>query len=545
MMVKSWLAVGSLLAFAHVCSAFLSPASPLSALSATRSTGLLSRVPSSRKFFAPSARKFGARFSSPQAAASSETASSLDPALFAAKSEALASLAPIQDPFRGESIVSLSAVKNLELDLDAGKISFVVELGAPDLKGEVKAACDAAVRELEWVKDVSITMAALPPADEMRSASMQAATGLSKVKNVILCASCKGGVGKSTTAVNFAFTLHEMGYKVGIMDVDVYGPSLPTMAVPDRPFNPEVDIVGNEISPVVCKGVKLMSVGFINPHDSFVLRGAKVSPLVQQLISTTAWGDLDYLIIDMPPGTGDIHLTLSQMESLKIDAAVIVTTPQRLSFVDVVKGVEMFDKVGVPSVAVVENMAYLDTSPLQASVDTFAERHSLSEDAKGELLELVGAGDALFGAGHRQRLAEMWGIVNTFSLPLNGNIAKQGDAGVPYVVQNPDSAPSKVFKELAKSVVEEVRRLKEEPDSTPSIAFDQKTKELVINGKQRMKPVDLRRLCRSPANDPKRVPEDIAPAEMTPLGRYAVQIIWTDGHQSLMPYRAFVDGYDK
>ena len=179
---------------------------------------------------------------------------------------------------------------------------------------------------------------------------------------MVLCASCKGGVGKSTTAVNLAYSLQAQGQKVGILDVDIYGPSLPTMVTPSRPFNPAEDIVGNAITPVDGDGVRLMSMGYINPFDNFVLRGAKVTPLVQQLISTTQWGDLDYLIVDMPPGTGDIHLTLAQMDGLRIDAAVIVTTPQRLSFVDVVKGVEMFDKVGIPSVAVVENMAYLDSS---------------------------------------------------------------------------------------------------------------------------------------------------------------------------------------
>ena len=202
----------------------------------------------------------------------------------------------------------------------------------------------------------------MAPVDETRAASAAAATGLQGVKNVVLCASCKGGVGKSTTSVNLAYSLHAQGHKVGILDVDIYGPSLPTMVTPVRPFNPAEDIVGNAITPVDGDGVKLMSMGYINPFDNFVLRGAKVTPLVQQLISTTQWGDLDYLIIDMPPGTGDIHLTLAQMDGLRIDAAVIVTTPQRLSFVDVVKGVEMFDKVGIPSVAVVENMAYFESS---------------------------------------------------------------------------------------------------------------------------------------------------------------------------------------
>jgi Mrp family chromosome partitioning ATPase len=269
----------------------------------------------------------------------------VDPKVFAAKSEVLAILSGVQDPYRGNGIVALAAVKDLIVDMDGGSVSLKVELGAPDLKGEVKVEIETALRTLPWVKQVSLTMAALPPQDSLREASRKAANGLNGVKNVVACASCKGGVGKSTTAVNLAFSLRAKGYKVGIFDVDIYGPSLPTMVRPERPFNPYEDIVGNAINPPSMMDVKLMSVGFINPQDSFVLRGAKISPLVQQLVSTTQWGDLDYLIIDMPPGTGDIHLTLSQMEDFKIDAAVIVTTPQRLSFIDVVKGVEMFDKV--------------------------------------------------------------------------------------------------------------------------------------------------------------------------------------------------------
>ena len=162
---------------------------------------------------------------------------------------------------------------------------------------------------------------------------------------------------------------------------------------------------------------------------------------MQQLISTTQWGNLDYLIIDMPPGTGDIHLTLAQMDGLRIDAAVIVTTPQRLSFVDVVKGVEMFDKVGIPSVAVVENMAYLENSQgTQGSdaITAFAAKYSLGAEAQEELKELLGAKQFVFGQGHRQRLVDMWGIVNSFSIPIDAAVAKQGDSGTPFVTLFPD-----------------------------------------------------------------------------------------------------------
>jgi len=228
----------------------------------------------------------------------------IDPREFQAKSEVLAALASVQDPTRGESVVSLRAVSGVQVNPDAGTVAVTVELAVPDLSGEVKAEIEVALRELEWVKEMSVTMTAAPPADDIRAASEVEASGLSKVKNVVMCASCKGGVGKSTTSVNLAYSLAAQGLKVGILDVDVYGPSLPTMVRPERAFSPQEDIVGNRIAPVMAHGVKLMSIGFINPVDSFVLRGAKVSPLVQQLVGTTDWGELDFLIIDMPPGTG-------------------------------------------------------------------------------------------------------------------------------------------------------------------------------------------------------------------------------------------------
>jgi Mrp family chromosome partitioning ATPase len=393
-------------------------------------------------------------------------------------------------------------------------------------------------------------MVAMEAQDETRAASVASATGLQGVKSVVLCASCKGGVGKSTTAVNLDYSLHAQGHKVGILDVDIYGPSLPTMVTPTRPFNPAEDIVGNAITPVDGDGVKLMSMGYINPVDSFVLRGAKVTPLVQQLISTTQWGDLDYLIIDMPPGTGDIHLTLAQMDGLRIDAAVIVTTPQRLSFVDVVKGVEMFDKVGIPSVAVVENLAYLEPGATteaagqSEAVAAFAKKYALPTEAMQELEQLVLGKQYVFGQGHRQRLLDMWGIVNSFSVPIDPTVARQGDSGVPFVKAFPASPAAKVYSQLAEAVVGEVTKLKEQADTTPELVFDPSTQEFVINGSQRISAVDLRRLCRSPANNPDAVPPSVAPMDWMPLGRYAVSIRWNDGHQSLMPYRAFVDGYD-
>ncbi|EKX54475.1 hypothetical protein GUITHDRAFT_156868 [Guillardia theta CCMP2712] len=459
-------------------------------------------------------------------------------------SEVLASLAEIDDPVLGESIVSLSAVKNLEVE-PSGDVSFTVQLSAPDLQGVVKQACQSALSQLPWVKDIEITVTSLPPNDSLREASRNQATGLKGVKHVILCASCKGGVGKSTTAVNLAYSMHKRGFKTGILDVDIYGPSLPTMVKPERPFDPRRDIVGNEIMPVNGFGVKLMSMGFINPVDSFVMRGSRVTPLVQQLVSTTAWGELDYLIIDMPPGTGDIQLTLSQMETLRIDAAVIVTTPQRLSFVDVVKGIEMFDKVGIPSVAVVENMAFFQNDGMQDNIQAFANKYSLPQEAVSELEEILKAKQFLFGQGHKQRLLDMWGIQNSISIPLFPDLAKQSDSGMPYVLAFPDTDVSRAYSALAESVISEVSVAKMESGKNvmPEIEYDAPNKQFVIDGNQRISAKEMRRLCRSPANDPNNVKESVEPVDFVPLGRYAISIQWNDGHQSLMPYRSFVNSY--
>jgi len=180
--------------------------------------------------------------------------------------------------------------------------------------------------------------------------------GLKDVKNVLAVYSCKGGVGKSTVAVNLAFSLLNQGLKVGIMDADLYGPSLPTMISPDQQelYTDEDD--ATKIKPIEFAGIKAMSYGFATKNKGAVMRGPMASNLVAQLVGSTQWGDLDYLVVDFPPGTGDVQLTLCQ--ELMITASVIITTPQKLAYVDVVKGIEMFDSLKVPTVAVIENMAY-------------------------------------------------------------------------------------------------------------------------------------------------------------------------------------------
>ena len=270
----------------------------------------------------------------------------------------------------------------------------------------------------------------------------------------------------------------------------------------------------------------------------------QLSPVVQQLIGRTCWGELDYLIVDMPPGTGDVQLTLSQ--DFRVAAAVLVTTPQRLSFVDVVKGVEMFDKVGIPTVAVVENMSELPLTELAAQVDAVLTKHAVAEPAAGELRALLAQPAKLFGSSHVRQLREMWGIAASFALPLLPEVASSADGGVPLVVDAPDGTAAAVYADLAAAVDEEVSSLA--TLQLPKILYASEEQEVLImrpgaDGVQKLTPAALRRCCRSPTNDPDNLPADLAPLDFVPMGNYAVSVRWSDGHQSLLPYASFVDGY--
>jgi MinD-like ATPase involved in chromosome partitioning or flagellar assembly/DUF971 family protein len=270
---------------------------------------------------------------------------------------------------------------------------------------------------------------------------------------------------------------------------------------------------------------------------------------------------LDYLILDMPPGTGDIQLTLTQ--KLNITAAVIVTTPQELSFADVVRGVEMFDTVNVPCVAVVENMAYyqvekdkqFDLIKLQAAIsETLAEKgvakNGASDSLAKDLVQVVLENTKndkirIFGEGHTHRLSEQWGIEHTFSMPLMDKIAANGDSGTPFFLENPDSPEAAIYKELAKAVVTEVAKSKF-TQNRPDISYDEDSHLLKVDG-DTVSPASLRRACRCAACVeeftgrkilvPTNVPETVKPRTMSSTGNYALSVDWSDGHRSLYPYR--------
>ncbi|HJR72054.1 MAG TPA: iron-sulfur cluster carrier protein ApbC [Luteimonas sp.] len=242
-----------------------------------------------------------------------------------------------------------------------------------------------------------------------------------RVRNVIAVASGKGGVGKSTTAVNLALALQSEGARVGILDADIYGPSVPAMlGLSGRPDSPD----GKSIEPMRAHGIEAMSIGLLVDQDTpMIWRGPMATSALTQLFGETLWGDLDYLIVDLPPGTGDIQLTLSQ--KIPVAGAVIVTTPQDIATLDAKKALKMFEKVQVPVLGLIENMAV----------------HVCSN---------CGHAEHIFGSGGGEKMAAQYGVPLLGSLPLEIAIREQGDAGVPIVAAAPDSAAAQAYRETAR-----------------------------------------------------------------------------------------------
>lgn len=345
---------------------------------------------------------------------------------------------------------------------------------------------------------------------------------LKNVKHIIAVSSCKGGVGKSSVSVNLAFSLAEQGFKVGVFDADIYGPSLPTMVA--HPL-PDLHVEGVVINPIEYAGVKLMSFGYTlidGESGAAVLRGPMVSQIIQQLLCNTRWGELDYLVIDFPPGTGDIQLTLGQL--VNIDASVIVTTPQYISFIDVVKGIEMFDKLNIPTVSVVENMSYF-------TCNGCSEKHYL------------------YGNGNMQKLKNDFGFKYAYPIPIEPAFAKSCDSGSPFVMTHSDHEISKLFLTIASDLHKEVQRLKRGGYKLPRVDFDREKGILIIPHEESPFYIPtkfLRYQCgcakctdefsgKKLIND-SDISEDIVPLSMNPVGNYALGINWSDGHSSLYPY---------
>lgn len=432
--------------------------------------------------------------------------------------EVLGALSRIMDPDFGMNIVECGFIKDLFIDAGAGSVSFRLELTTPacPIKGEFERQANEFVAALPWVNSVAVKMDARPAAPLLPDDGRP--NGLSKVAHIIAVSSCKGGVGKSTTAVNLAYTLTQMGAKVGIFDADVYGPSLPTMISPEIRVL-QMDPETKAITPVEYAGVKAVSFGFAG-QGSAIMRGPMVSGLIQQLLTTADWGELDYLIVDFPPGTGDIQLTLCQ--SVSFSAAVIVTTPQKLAFIDVAKGIRMFAKLMVPCVAVVENMSYFDAD---------GKRHYP------------------FGQGSGERIQRDFGLPNLVRFPIIPDLSAAGDSGVPVVVSDPAGPTAQSFLELGAAVVREVSKLR--MSSKNSVRYDEELGAFVVklpNGEEEflLDPATVRRNDTSAKSINEwtgvrtlrdaDISDDIEPAAWQPVGNYAVQITWPDGFSQIAAY---------
>ena len=352
------------------------------------------------------------------------------------ESQVLAALRPIVDPDFQKSIVDLGFIK--DVTIEGGHVAFTIELTTPacPVKSEFERAARERVSALPGVTQVDVRMtantrrAAAPGGDRV---------ALPGVKNVIAVASGKGGVGKSTTALNLALALHASGARVGVMDVDVYGPSLPLLTgVKGRPRT----TADRRIIPLEGYGLSLMSMGFFLTDDSPVIwRGPMVHGLVKQFLSDVEWGELDYLVIDLPPGTGDAVLTLTQMAPLS--GAVIVTTANDLSLIDARKGLQMFNKVNVPILGIIENMSFF-TPP-----------------------DLPDRKYYIFGQGGGRRVASEIGVPFLGEVPIDPRMAEYGDAGRPIVVAEPASASAKAFREIAGEIARRLARISVE---APAIA---------------------------------------------------------------------------
>jgi ATP-binding protein involved in chromosome partitioning len=352
-----------------------------------------------------------------------------------------AALSAVIDLNTGKDLVSSRAAKNIRLDGTDVVLNVVldVELGYParsQLDG-IRKSVIAAVRQVEGAGNVSVNVSSCIIAH----AAQRGVKLMPNVKNIIAVASGKGGVGKSTTAVNLALALAAEGAQVGILDADIYGPSQPMMmGINARPET----VDGKTMEPLENHGLQVSSIGFmIDPDEPMVWRGPIVTQALQQLLEQTNWRDLDYLIVDMPPGTGDVQLTLSQ--KVPVTGAVIVTTPQDIALLDARKGLKMFEKVDIPILGIVENMSV----------------HICSN---------CGHAEPIFGQGGGEKMCREYGVEFLGALPLTMSIREQTDSGKPTVVADPDGQVAGIYKAIARKVaVKAAEKAKDMTSKFPSI----------------------------------------------------------------------------
>lgn len=340
------------------------------------------------------------------------------------ENEVLQALKQIVDPDLKKDIVSLGFVRDLKIE--KGEVSFRIVLTTPacPVKDEMASQAKRLVEIIEGVKEVKVTLDAEVP----RGRGMVNNVELGDVKNIIAVSSGKGGVGKSTVAVNLAVSLALNGAKVGLMDADIYGPNVPIMLGVEK-YEPQ--ILDRKLVPIEAHGVKVISMALLAaPDQAMIMRGPMLHGVVRQFLTDVAWGDLDYLVVDMPPGTGDVQLSLAQL--VAVQGAVLVTTPQTVSTADVRRALKMFETVGVPILGIIENMSYF------VPPDMPDKRYYI------------------FGEGGGKKLAEEYSVPFLGEIPLGIEVREAGDKGVPIVISSPGSPQSTAFRKTAEEVARQV-----------------------------------------------------------------------------------------
>ena len=334
--------------------------------------------------------------------------------------QVLQALSYVQDPELKRDLVSLNMIQNV--NVNEGNVSFSIILTTPacPLRTTIENDARQAVQALSGVKDVIIEMKANVPHDKRLQRTIQL-----PVKCAIAVGSGKGGVGKSTVAVNLAIALAQCGASVGLLDADIYGPNIPTMmGIRKVPAGKDQRMV-----PAQAYGVKVISIGFfVAPDQPLLWRGPMLHGTIQQFIGDVEWGELDYLIIDLPPGTGDAPISLAQ--TIPLSGGIIVTLPQQVSVEDARRGLEMFRKLDVPVLGVVENMSYLELPD-------------------GQRMDI-------FGSGGGKRLAEICDVPFLASIPIDPIVRQGGDSGEPVIVKYPDSPVAQAFSAMANAIAARV-----------------------------------------------------------------------------------------
>jgi len=438
--------------------------------------------------------------------------------------DVLATLKQIQDPDLHRDIVSLGFVKNM--NIKGGDVSFDIELTTPacPVKETMKEEAVRRVQAIPGVQSVAVNMTA----QVRRAAVAPSEGGMKRVANTIAIASGKGGVGKSTVSTNLALALARTGARVGLMDADVYGPSVPAM-LGGVGARPEAADQEGWMRPVERLGIRFMSMGLFTGKDTPVIwRGPMATKLIQQFLGQVDWGELDYLLVDLPPGTGDVQLTLTQ--SCPLSGAVIVTTPQDVAVNVTMRGLRMFEQVQVPILGIVENMS------------TFVCSH-------------CGKATDIFRHGGGKRAAEELGVPFLGEIPLDASIAAAGDAGRPVVAPSSgadggamtiQSPSAKAFQAVAGRLAQELSIVNEQTTSVKHRPAEAKIDERAVeirwaDGHVSKYPHrDLRLACPCalcvdewtgrPRLDPKTVPANVHALDIRQVGRYALQFTWSDGH---------------